>query len=100
MTERVQQTQLHAGTRPPQVEPQRAAQAEMGSERPPDVKHCWVVSSGGPLPGLLLGWRQDEESGWLGRVVRPVRGEHAWLVVEDWLPVAELRPACGDAPGP
>src|SRR5690348_14802886 len=91
MAERVRQTQVHAVTRPPQAELQPATPAAVGLERPPpDVKHCWVVTSCGPLPGLLLGWRRDEEVGWLGRVVRPVRAEHGWLVMEDWFPAAEL----------
>ena len=99
MADRVRQTQLHAVTRPPQVDLQGAAQTAGGSERPPEVKHCWVVTSCGPLPGLLLAWRHDEELGWLGRVVRPARDEDGWLLMEDWLPAAELRPALGDGPG-
>ena len=98
MAERVRQTQVHAVTHPPQAEPQVAAPTAAGSDRPPEVKHCWVITSCGPLPGLLLGWRHDEELGWLGRVVRPVRDEHGWLVMEDWLLAAQLRPASGDAP--
>jgi hypothetical protein len=56
---------------------------------PPDVKHCWVTDRHGRLPGLLLGWRRGED-GWEGRVVRPVRDEFGWLVMEDWLPAALL----------
>jgi hypothetical protein len=64
----------------------------------PRLKHCWVAGPDGTVPGLLLGWRHDSELGWLGRVVRPVRDEVGWLVMEDWLPADELRPASTGGP--
>jgi hypothetical protein len=63
---------------------------------PPGLKHCWVRGPDGPVPGLLLGWRRDRDGTWLGRVVRPVRDDRGWLVMEDWLPADRLAPAHGD----
>jgi len=82
----------------PYVAPDPVTQAVVGG-LPGDVKHCWVATPGGPVPALPVGWRHDQELGWLGRVVRRVRDQHGWLVMEDWLPSAELRPARGDLPG-
>ena len=56
------------------------------------VKHCWVTDANGRLPALLLEWRRTE-SGFQGRVVRPVRQDGAWIVVEEWLPAGLLDPA-------
>jgi len=97
MAERVERTRAHATPGQLDVAPDPVTPAGVG-EPPADVKHCWVVAPGGPVPGLLVGWRRDEELGWLGRVVRPVRDQHGWLVMEDWLPSAELRPARGGPP--
>lgn len=58
----------------------------------PPVKHCWVSDEHGRLPALLLGWRRTE-SGFQGRVVRPVRDDDGWIVVEEWLPADRLAPA-------
>jgi hypothetical protein len=57
------------------------------------LKHCWVVDEHGRLPALLLGWRRLE-SGFQGRVIRPVwETELGWVVVEEWLPAQQLEPA-------
>jgi hypothetical protein len=69
------------------VHPQPEAQAE-----PPPIRHCWVTDRHGRLPALLLEWRQRAD-GWHGRVVRPVREEDGWKIVEDWLPAGLLEPA-------
>lgn len=58
---------------------------------PPPMKHCYVTDVHGQLPALLLEWRQTE-SGWQGRVVRPVLDGNAWVVVEEWLPAGLLDP--------
>jgi hypothetical protein len=53
------------------------------------LKHCWVTADEhGPLPALLLEWRETPD-GWQARVVRP------WLDVEDekWRPREEWPPA-------
>jgi hypothetical protein len=59
---------------------------------PSTLKHCWVNDRHGRLPALLLEWRRTE-SGYQGRVVRPVEEEGCWLVVEEWLPASFLDPA-------
>jgi hypothetical protein len=58
----------------------------------PPLKHCWVSDEHGRLPALLLGWRRTE-SGFQGRVLRPVPDEDGWIVVEEWLPADRLGPA-------
>jgi hypothetical protein len=58
----------------------------------PGVKHCWVTDHHGRLPALLLEWRRTD-SGFQGRVVRPVLEDEGWLVVEEWLPAALLEPS-------
>jgi hypothetical protein len=63
---------------------------------PPGLKHCWVQGPDGAVPGLLLGWRRERDGTWLGRVVRPVRDDRGWLVMEDWLPADRLAPANRD----
>lgn len=60
---------------------------------PLPIKHCWVLDGSVRLPALLLEWRQVEGT-WRGRVVRPVRDDTGWAVVEEWLP-AELLSAGG-----
>ena len=55
------------------------------------VRRCWVTDEHGRQPGLLLEWRRTL-AGWQGRVVRPVREEGCWVVVEEWLPAAMLTP--------
>lgn len=62
--------------------------------RPPEpdessVRRCWVTDEHGRQPGLLLEWRQTL-AGWQGRVVRPVREDGCWVVVEEWLPAGLL----------
>lgn len=58
----------------------------------PPVKPCWVTDRHGRLPGLLLGWRRTSE-GFQGRVVRAVRDDEGWIVVEEWMPATMLAPA-------
>lgn len=58
---------------------------------PATLKHCWVIDGHGRLPALLLEWRRTE-SGYQGRVVRPVY-EDGWVVVEEWLPAGLLEQA-------
>jgi len=71
------------GTRPPASE-----------DTPPDIKHCWVTTRHGRLPGLLLEWRSIEGE-WRGRVVHAVQDEHGWAVVEEWLPAGLLDSVAG-----
>ena len=56
---------------------------------PPTVKHCWVTTAHGRLPGLLLAWER-RSAGWHGRVVHPVPDEHGWILAEEWLPATLL----------
>lgn len=67
------------------------SRAESSSPVPP-VKHCWVSDEHGRLPGLLLAWRRTE-SGFQGRVVRPVPDADGWVVVDEWLAAERLSPA-------
>jgi hypothetical protein len=50
-----------------------------------------VTDEHGRQPGLLLEWRQTL-AGWQGRVVRPVREDGCWVVVEEWLSAGLLAP--------
>ena len=56
--------------------------------RPHDVRHVWVTTSEGRMAGLLIEWRHDS-TGWRGRCVYPL----GHLVVEDWVPAAQLEPS-------
>jgi hypothetical protein len=56
---------------------------------PPVVKHCWVTTVDGRLPGLLLAWER-RSTGWHGRVVHPVADEHGWILADEWLPATLL----------
>jgi len=93
MAERVRQAQAH-----PRTSLDNSMLAAVGRGLPAGLKHCWVMTPDGPVPGLLVGWRRDEELGWLGRVVRPVPDEDGWLILEDWIPAGGLLPAPGDPP--
>lgn len=62
------------------------------SPSPDAIQHCWVTDRHGRLPALLLEWRRSE-SGYQGRVVRPVLEGQVWMVCEEWLPAALLDPA-------
>ncbi|WP_246456050.1 hypothetical protein [Nocardioides mesophilus] len=67
--------------------------APLAPPPPPALKHCWVSDGHGRLPGLLLEWRRTE-SGYQGRVVRPVLEEGlGWVVVEEWVSATLLEPA-------
>lgn len=55
--------------------------------RPHQVRHVWVTTEEGRIAGLLIEWRHDS-TGWRGRCVYP----HGHLVVEDWVPAAQLEP--------
>ena len=55
------------------------------------VRHCWVTDRHGRLPALVLEWRRRDD-GWHARVVRPVREDDGWQVVEEWLPAGLLDP--------
>jgi hypothetical protein len=94
MSRRGERISLHErihGTPPPQAE-----EFHLGETRPaidpPQVRHCWVTDEHDRLPGLLLEWRRMD-SGWQGRVVRPVLEEGAWVVVEEWLAAGQLKSA-------
>jgi hypothetical protein len=58
------------------------------------LKHCWVTGAHGRRPGLLLEWRRVA-AGWQGRVVHPVPDDLGWILVEEWLPAAQLDQADG-----
>ncbi|HEU5043581.1 MAG TPA: hypothetical protein VFT75_05560 [Nocardioidaceae bacterium] len=99
MADRVRQTKAQAGAGERPVALPKSVGPGVGRPgAPAGLKHCWVLTPDGPVPGLLVGWRRDAALGWLGRVIRPVRGEDGWLVTEDWMPAMELRPAPGDPP--
>jgi hypothetical protein len=56
-------------------------------------RHCWVhdpPDAPGTWPGLLVEWRQREGS-WHGRVAYTVIGRHGPVLVEAWLPAAQLE---------
>ena len=61
--------------------PERAALARL--------HHCWLLTGGERLPGLLLGWRQDGD-GWEGRVIVPVPVDGQWVTHETWLPADQI----------
>jgi hypothetical protein len=68
------------------------AEARPTQPQPSGIKHCWVDDEHGRMPGLLLQWRRTE-SGFQGRVVRPVLDpEWGWVVVDEWLPASSLGP--------
>ena len=71
---------------------QDAEPATSTTEPESPIRHCWVTDRHGRLPALLLEWRQRGD-GWHGRVVRPVREDDGWQVVEEWLPAGLLDPA-------
>jgi hypothetical protein len=74
--------------RPSEPEP---ADAHPAIPPPPTVKHCWVTTAGGSLPGLLLAWELRGD-GWQGRVVHPVLDDElGWIVAEEWLPAVLLE---------
>lgn len=64
----------------------------------PVVKPCWVIDRHGRQPGLLLEWRR-RDTGFVGRVVRPVLEADGWIVVEEWVPAELLEPGMTHGPG-
>ena len=71
---------------------ERVARSYDSDSAPPmPLKHCWVIDRHGRLPGLLLEW-QRTETGFKGRVLRPVLDDQGWIVVEEWLPAELLEP--------
>jgi len=75
-------------TRRPADDPVGDASADTDRDHGCPVRHCWVTApadGGGPRPGLLLEWRKDDRSGWLGRVVYPAQlRSGVWAAVEEW----------------
>ncbi len=69
-----------------------AGAAPTDEAAPPPVKHCWVTTRHGRLPGLLLAWER-RGSEWHGLVVHPVPDEHGWILAEEWLPAGLLDEA-------
>jgi hypothetical protein len=66
--------------------PRRAGGAGRG-------RHCWVhdpPDAPGTWPGLLVEWRQRDD-GWHGRVAYAVDGDRGPVLVEAWLPAAQLQ---------
>jgi hypothetical protein len=59
---------------------------------PLPLKHCWVTTTAGRHPGLLLEWR-NVAGAWEGRVVHPVPDPDGWVLLEEWLPAGLLDPA-------
>lgn len=69
----------------------RSGNAESAPAPVVSIQHCWVTGVEGKVPGLLLAWRKRPD-GWHARVVRPVRDDIGWVVVEEWLPAGLLDP--------
>ncbi len=89
----------------PPAPPPAAASEEPEPRAPVRVvvrRHCWVQGlpeAAGPLPGLLVEWRQSPSPGdgrrWQGRVVYvvPDREGTGPLLLEAWLDAEHLTPA-------
>ncbi len=57
------------------------------------ARHCWVrdpPDAPGRWPGLLVEWRH-REGGWQGRVAYTVTGDNGPVLLEAWLPAAQLE---------
>lgn len=65
---------------------------ESSRVEPPSIRHCWVTSAHGRLPGLLLEWRRTADGVWRGRVIHPIQQDAGWAVVEEWIEAALLDP--------
>ena len=89
MAERIAATRRTTAADAPETSP---AAAPRGG--PESLRHCWVSSPQGRLPGLLLEWRRVA-SGWQGRVVHPVPDADGWILVEEWLPASDLTASTG-----
>jgi len=70
--------------------PETTAASPHPAEQSSVVKPCWVTDRHGRQPGLLLEWRRLD-TGFVGRVVRPVLEDDGWIVVEEWLPADLLE---------
>ncbi|MGK5114913.1 MULTISPECIES: hypothetical protein [unclassified Geodermatophilus] len=80
-----------SGVTPPAPEPFRPAATSRRAEG--RGRHCWVhdpPGAPGVWPGLLVEWRQAD-GGWLGRVTYAVAGPHGPVLVEAWVPAAQLE---------
>jgi hypothetical protein len=78
-------------TPPPAPEPFRPAATSRRADG--RGRHCWVhdpPDAPGVWPGLLVEWRQAD-GGWLGRVTYAVAGPHGPVLVEAWVPAAQLE---------
>jgi hypothetical protein len=92
---RVEATRSSDSSGPPTTDPGSPPLRDDGPAS--TVKHCWVHDELGRVPGLLLAWEQTE-SGFRGRVVRPVVVAGVWYVVEETLPAERLSPATTTGP--
>jgi len=60
----------------------------------PDVKHCWVNSHAGRVPGLLTRWIRTVDGTWMGLVIFPVLGDDgAWRIMETEVEADQLERA-------
>ena len=61
--------------------------------RSPRGTHCWVLMPDvEPMPGVVAGWRRDEQGAWQARVAYALGDDGTGGVVMGWLPASCLRP--------
>ena len=60
------------------------------------LRHVWVhdpASSGRRWPGVLTGWRRDDEGRWVALVAYAVRDANGTVLITAWLQADQLSPA-------
>lgn len=88
----------------PQATAEPAEQVQAPATRAAQLfgpRHCWVAGlTAGRCPGLLVEWSRRGDAGqpgggWFGRVVYAVVDDGQVVLVEAWVPAAQLEPAAG-----
>lgn len=94
---------LDAESAPPlAAEPAEQVQAPTArTAQPLGPRHCWVAGlTAGRCPGLLVEWSRrggagQQGGGWFERVVYAFVDDGQVVLVEAWVPAAQLEPADG-----
>ena len=85
-----------AGSRGPAADEPVSVAVPGGAGARTGLRHVWVhdpASSARRWPGVLTGWRRDDEGRWVALVAYAVRDANGTVLITAWLQAEQLSPA-------